>query len=122
MRRIDLLCKLLAPAIAGIFLQHAGAFSTTIIVAGWNVVSFFGELFLIWLVYRMIPTLAIKKIRKQSTIDMTGLIEEEEEEVEEEEEEGSEVSVCVCVCVYVEALDACNFRNSSLPIGSVRLC
>ena len=92
MRRIDLLCKLLAPAIAGIFLQHAGAFSTTIIVAGWNVVSFFMELFLVWLVYRMIPTLAVKKLRKQSTIDMTGLIEGEEGE-------GSEVSECECVCV-----------------------
>ena len=91
MRRIDLLCKLLAPAIAGIFLQHAGAFATTIIVAGWNVVSFFAELLLVWLVYRMIPTLAIKKTRKQSTIDMTGLMEEEEGE-------DGEVCVCVCVC------------------------
>ena len=92
MRRIDLLCKLLAPAIAGIFLQHAGAFATTIIVAGWNVVSFFAELLLVWLVYRMIPTLAIKKTRKQSTIDMTGLIEEEE---------GEDGEVCMCVCDYV---------------------
>ena len=94
MRRIDLLCKLLAPAIAGIFLQHAGAFATTIIVAGWNVVSFFGELLLVWLVYRMIPTLAVKKMRKQSTIDRTRLMEEEEEG-----EDGEEVSECVCVCV-----------------------
>jgi iron-regulated transporter 1 len=95
MRRIDLLCKLLAPAIAGIFLQHAGPFATTIIVAGWNVISFFCELLLVWLVYRLIPTLAVKKTRKQSTIDMTGLMEEEEGE-------GEEVSVCECEYVGVE--------------------
>ena len=64
MRRIDLLCKLLAPATTGILLYNTGPFATTIIVAGWNVVSFFGELGLVWQLYRMIPTLAVKKYRK----------------------------------------------------------
>ena len=79
MRRIDLVCKLVSPAVTGIFLQHTGPFATTLIVAVWNVVSFFGELFLVWLVYRLVPTLAVKKLRKQSTIDMTGLMDEDEE-------------------------------------------
>ena len=80
MRRIDLLCKLLAPAITGVFLQHTGAFVTTIIVAGWNVASFFLELSLVWLVYRMVPPLAVKKKRKPSL----AFAKEEEEEEEEE--------------------------------------
>ena len=64
MRRIDLLCKLLAPATTGVLLSLTGPFATTIIVASWNVVSFFGELCLLWLVYRLIPTLTVKKYRK----------------------------------------------------------
>ena len=92
MRRIDLVCKLLAPAVTGIFLQQTGPFATTLIVAGWNIVSFFGELGLIWVVYKMIPTLAFKKLRKKSTIDMSNLIEPEGED------EG-QVCVCVCVCI-----------------------
>ncbi len=63
MRRIDLCCKLLAPAATGVILQHTGPFSTTVIVAVWNLVSFFGELGLLWIVYKLIPNLAIKKVR-----------------------------------------------------------
>ena len=63
MRRIDLCCKLLAPALSGVILQHTDEFSTTIIVAAWNIVSFFAELGLLWVVYRLIPPLAIKKTR-----------------------------------------------------------
>ena len=70
MRRIDLLCKLLAPAITGVFLQHTGPFVTTLIVAGWNIISFFGELGLVRVVYRMVPTLAIKKYRKPRNVEL----------------------------------------------------
>lgn len=63
MRRIDLCCKLLAPALTGVILQHAGSFATTVIVAVWNIVSFFGELGLLWIVYQLIPSLSIKKAR-----------------------------------------------------------
>lgn len=63
MRRIDLCCKLLAPALTGVILQHAGPFATTVIVAIWNVISFFGELGLLWIAYKLIPSLAVKKLR-----------------------------------------------------------
>lgn len=63
MRRIDLSCKLLAPALTGIILQYAGSFTTTAVVAIWNMVSFFGELGLLWIVYRLVPNLSVKKIR-----------------------------------------------------------
>ena len=87
MRRIDLLCKLLAPATTGILLYNTGPFATTIIVAAWNVASFFGELSLLWLVYRMIPTLAVKKYRTPA-ID-TETQKEQEVTLELEEDEGS---------------------------------
>ena len=69
MRRIDLVCKLLAPAVAGVILQFMGPLTTTIIVATWNVVSFVAELGLVVLVYRWVPTLAVKKFRKRSTFE-----------------------------------------------------
>ena len=50
-----------------------------------------------WIVYRLIPTLAVKKTRKQSTIDMTSLIEPEED--------GEDKQVCVCVHVWSSELD-----------------
>lgn len=81
MRRIDLLCKLLAPIVAGVLLTHtqtfvpslspelAGGFAATIIIGLWNVISFFGELSLLVVVYRLVPALAIKKLRGKRTTD-----------------------------------------------------
>ena len=80
MRRIDLCCKLLAPALTGVVLQWAEPLATTLFVAGWNIVSFFAELTLIWIVYRLIPPLANKKLRKRSEV------------TEEESKENEEVS------------------------------
>ena len=95
MRRIDLLCKLLAPIVVGVLLEHsggvatffrpdtpadqAGGFVTALVVAVWNIISFFGELSLLWLVYRLFPALAIKKLRRSSK--------------QEEDEEGDEPEV-----------------------------
>lgn len=66
MRRIDLCCKLLAPALTGVILQNVGPFATTVVVAVWNVVSFFGELGLLWIIYKLMPSLAKKKLRKSN--------------------------------------------------------
>ena len=78
MRRIDLFCKLLAPIAAGVLLAHtntlvslsdenlAGGFVTTIVIGSWNVVSFFGELSILVIVYHLVPALSIKKLRKKS--------------------------------------------------------
>lgn len=78
MRRIDLCCKLLAPALTGVILQLSGPFTTTVIVAVWNVVSFFGEFGLLWIVYKSIPGLAIKKFRNSGVRVMTEEIEDED--------------------------------------------
>ena len=82
MRRIDLVCKLAAPAVAGVILQFAGPLATTIVVALWNVISFFAELALVVVVYRRIPTLAVKAYRKPSSasFDVADKNDEEHEE------------------------------------------
>ena len=93
MRRFDLLCKLLAPIFAGVLLAHtssflpchreelAGGFVATVFIGIWNVVSFFGELSLLFLVYKLVPALANKRLRGK-----TNLSDDEEEEEEEEVE------------------------------------
>ena len=63
MRRIDLCCKLLAPTLTGVILSTTSPFVCTLFVAGWNVVSFFVEFGLIYMVYRAVPQLKVKKIR-----------------------------------------------------------
>ena len=92
MRRFDLLCKLLAPIFAGVLLTHtnsllpshreetAGGFVATVFIGIWNVVSFFGELSLLFLVYKLVPALANKRLRGKT--DLSDDDEEEEEEVE----------------------------------------
>ena len=87
MRRIDLACKLLAPIVAGVMLSFVGGFGTTVFIAGWNIVSFFGELSLLWAVYRMIPSLAVKKLRKGTLVVVDG------EEKDDKEEENGELEV-----------------------------
>ena len=92
MRRFDLLCKLLAPIFAGVLLTHtssllpshreetAGGFLATVFIGIWNVVSFFGELSFLFLVYKLVPALANKRLRGKT--DLSDDDEEEEEEVE----------------------------------------
>lgn len=84
MRRLDLLCKLLAPIFAGVLLTHtqsllpylqpdlAGGFVATIIIGLWNVLSFFGELGLLILVYHLVPALSIKKLRNKDQTETEG--------------------------------------------------
>ena len=92
MRRIDLLCKLLAPTVTGVLLSLTSPFATTIIVASWNVISFFGELSLLWVVYKLIPTLAVKKYRKTVvTLEMQKRDSSEDEEGEEESSASSKL-------------------------------
>ena len=68
MRRIDLCCKLMAPALVGAIITTTGYLASTIFVAGWNVVSFFAEFGLICVVYHYVPTLANKKYRKNTIV------------------------------------------------------
>ena len=81
MRRLDLLCKLFAPIVAGILLTHtqflfpaipkkmAGGFIATLIIGSWNVLSFFGELGTVIIVYHLVPALSIKKPRRKQQQD-----------------------------------------------------
>lgn len=88
MRRIDLVCKLAAPATSGVILQFTGPLTTTIVVAVWNVVSFFAELGLIYLVYRWVPALAFKRFRRPSTFGTPEKRSTREREGSEEMEGG----------------------------------
>ncbi len=81
MRRIDLCCKLLAPFLTGVVLQWAEPLITTVFVAGWNIVSFFAELGLVWMVYRLIPPLANKKLRSKRS----EVTEEDSDETKEDD-------------------------------------
>ena len=97
MRRIDLACKLLAPISAGVLLTHtsslmpslsadmAGGFVATVAIGVWNVVSFFAEFSLMYLLYKQLPLLKSKKLRlsgkqRKATI--------EDKEVGDDEKEG----------------------------------
>ena len=103
MRRIDLICKLVAPVVAGVLLTHtgslipsltdamAGGFIATIAIGLWNVISFFGELSLLYAVYRLLPALKIKKFRSQAEKKKGKEDEGEEEQAGPEEEENTEV-------------------------------
>ena len=64
MRRIDLCCKLMAPVVVGAVITYTNYFTSTLFVAGWNIMSFFAEFGLLCVVYYCIPTLAHKKYRK----------------------------------------------------------
>ena len=82
MRRIDLCCKLMAPLLVGAIITYTDYFTSTLFVAGWNVISYFAEFGLLCIVYYYIPPLAHKNIRKHSL-----LLENSEDRREEDEEE-----------------------------------
>ena len=82
MRRIDLCCKLLAPALTGVILQYSGPFTTTVIIAAWNIVSFFGELGLLIIVYKLVPSLSIKKLRKSVVAEDNNIEVDDTESIE----------------------------------------
>ena len=71
MRRIDLCCKLMAPVLVGAIITYTDYFTSTIFVAGWNVISYFAEFGLLCIVYCYVPTLAYKKYRKQTLLTET---------------------------------------------------
>lgn len=93
MRRIDLCCKLLAPTLTGVILSTTSNFICTLFVAGWNVVSFFVEFGLIYIIYRLLPQLKVKKLRsskdksKQGNKDKEGDCSREAGEGQDEGEQ-----------------------------------
>lgn len=64
LRRIDLVCKILAPALVGQIMTYVSKAAGVILIAAWNVVSVFFEYFMLLKVFHAVPSLAIKKIDK----------------------------------------------------------
>ena len=60
-RRLDLLCNILAPIAVGQFMSFASMQISTIVIAAWNVVSCVVEFSLLLRVYHQVPILAKKK-------------------------------------------------------------
>ena len=83
LRRIDLFCKLVSPATIGFVLEYGGIngsslpFYATVYVAIWNILSFFVEYVLIWCVYKLLPTLAVKTYRRRASERLEFIGEEE---------------------------------------------
>eukprot|EP01027_Heterolobosea_sp_BB2_P015749 GEZU01022525.1.p1 GENE.GEZU01022525.1~~GEZU01022525.1.p1 ORF type:complete len:502 (+),score=143.45 GEZU01022525.1:440-1945(+) len=96
MRRIDLLCDIVSPfAISGLMIVTKSPVITLILVAVWNVVSFFPEAFVYYYVYKADPEMkktkaqrkAEEQARSEMTIDDTHNINEHAQHQEEGEEE-----------------------------------
>jgi len=60
MRRIDLVCAILAPVAVGFIMTLGSNLAGIIFICAWNVISFFIEYNLLMLVYRAVPLLAVK--------------------------------------------------------------
>ena len=60
LRRIDLCCKILAPILVGQIMTYITKVAGVLFLAGWNVVSVFGEYFLLWKVFQAVSALSQK--------------------------------------------------------------
>ena len=60
LRRIDLCCKILAPILVGQIMTYISKVAGVLFLAGWNVVSVFGEYFLLWKVFQSVSALSTK--------------------------------------------------------------
>eukprot|EP00040_Diaphanoeca_grandis_P014078 m.71210 g.71210 ORF g.71210 m.71210 type:complete len:700 (+) comp24327_c0_seq1:133-2232(+) len=61
MRRIDLICKLVAPIFVGLIMSGAGAITGTIVIGVWNFISMFPEYLALTLTYHSFPKLKERK-------------------------------------------------------------
>ena len=60
LRRIDLCCKILAPIVVGQIMTYISKVAGVLFLAGWNVVSVFGEYYLLWKVFQAVSALSHK--------------------------------------------------------------
>ncbi|XP_077978181.1 solute carrier family 40 member 1-like [Glandiceps talaboti] len=60
-RRIDLVINIVAPIVVGQIMTFASMFAGTVFIASWNLVSGFVEYYLLLMVYKRVPALAVKK-------------------------------------------------------------
>ncbi len=75
MRRIDLLCAILAPVAVGLIMTYASNVAGIIFICGWNVLSFFAEYHLLHRVYRSVPRLAVKHLETEDSEAKKGSVE-----------------------------------------------
>ena len=66
LRRIDQTTMILAPIATGQVMTYIGLVYGAIFIGGWNVLSVFVELFLMWKVYNTVPALTAKKNTRRS--------------------------------------------------------
>ena len=57
-RSLDLACKILSPAMAGLIMTYASLLVSAIVIAAWNVFSLVAEYSILSHVYRLVPALA----------------------------------------------------------------
>jgi iron-regulated transporter 1 len=60
-RSIDLICKVLSPAVSGLIMTYVSMLASAIVLAVWNVVSVFIEYSILATVFRRVPDLATKR-------------------------------------------------------------
>ena len=66
LRRIDQISMILAPIATGQVMTYIGLVYGAFFIGGWNVLSVFVELFLMWKVYNTVPALTAKKNTRRS--------------------------------------------------------
>jgi len=65
-RSLDLGCKILSPAVAGVIMTYAGVLVSAVVIAAWNVFSLVAEYATLSHVYRLVPALAVKQTQSNS--------------------------------------------------------
>ena len=60
-RSIDLATNMIAPIAVGQIMYFVSHIVAAVTIAGWNVISFFVECFLLWRIYKEFPNLAVKE-------------------------------------------------------------
>lgn len=71
-RSIDLATNIIAPIVVGQVMYFVSHIMAAVIIAGWNVVSYFVESFLLWRIYNKFSKLALKE--RASAKDEAGLL------------------------------------------------
>ena len=64
-RSLDLACKVVSPAVAGLIIEHTSLVVSAVVIAAWNVFSLVAEYSVLSHVYRLVPALS----RKQTALD-----------------------------------------------------
>ena len=78
-RSIDLATNIIAPIAVGQIMYFLSHFIAAVVIATWNIISFFLEYILLWKIYLEFTKLAIKKTKQ----DKKEKIQETEETIQE---------------------------------------